>query len=65
MQRPAQPQPAPQPIRGRPHDSFIRQNQPQVQPQNQYIEAQIKYHEAEINKLKDLARREERVEMRR
>lgn len=47
VQRCYQPQPAPQVIRGRPHDSFIRQQQAQAQAQaqSQHVEAQIKYHE--------------------
>ena len=53
-------QPQPQVIRGRPHDSFIRQ----TQPQNIQIEAQIRYHEEMINQLRESKRREE-IEMRR
>ncbi len=59
--RPQQPiQPQPQVIRGRPHESFIRQ----TQPQNTQIEAQIRYHEEMINQLRESKRREE-MEMRR
>lgn len=58
-QRLIQPMNVPQTIRGRPHDSILRQ-QPQPQAQNQQVEAQIKYHEAEIQRLRELAQREER-----
>ena len=39
-----------QPIRGRPHDSFLRQ--PHNPPQSQSIEAQIQFHERELMKLR-------------
>lgn len=58
--RPYQPQPQPPVVRGRPHDSFIRQAQPVVNS----TEAQIRFHENEILRLREL-RREECFEQRR
>eukprot|EP00178_Gracilaria_changii_P027671 TRINITY_DN9030_c0_g1_i1.p2 TRINITY_DN9030_c0_g1~~TRINITY_DN9030_c0_g1_i1.p2 ORF type:complete len:164 (+),score=28.72 TRINITY_DN9030_c0_g1_i1:444-935(+) len=68
MQRPfpqERQQPAPQynQVRGRPHDSIVREASPQ--PQNQYVEAQIRFHENELMRLKGMMRREEPQEMRR
>lgn len=46
---------APQ-IRGRPHESCMMREAP---AQNQYVEAQIRFHEAELMRLKNMVRREE------
>ena len=54
-------QAAPQAVRGRPHDSCMRQ----PQAQNQHVDAQINYHENEIMRLKEMIRREEPQQMRR
>lgn len=42
-------------VRGRPHDSLMRE----PQTQNNYVDAQIKFHENELNRLRAMVRREE------
>lgn len=45
-----------QEVRGRPHESCMMR-EPQVQ--NQYVDAQIRFHENELMRLKNMARKEE------
>lgn len=47
-------------VRGRVHDSFIRQSVPVENP----VEAQIRFHEAEIERLRQMRERNERREVR-
>ena len=51
----------PQEVRGRPHESCMMREQPQAQ--NQYVDAQIRFHETELMRLKAMVRREEPVQM--
>jgi hypothetical protein len=54
-QRPAA---APQ-VRGRPHESCMMREVPAEPSRNQYVEDQIRFHENELMRLKNLVRREE------
>ena len=61
MQRPysqERQQPSPQ-VRGRPHESCMMREVPVQPSRNQYVEDQIRFHENELMRLRNLMRREE------